>query len=95
MAFNLPSGIGLVIHRSMDRDLAGVRNGAAITKTPDETIWYATDFYVRPQDPPEFGAWTFGPFDTLTKARRVLESSELEELDANGTTGTSTWLTLT
>ena len=93
MSFGLPSGLVLVC--SMDRVQDSNRNGAAITRSTDSTQWYATDFYCPVGNDPETGAATFGPFSTLARARRELESTELEYLDSNGTDGTSTWLTLT
>ena len=86
--------LGLVIHRSMERTVNDLRNGAAISKNVLATEWWASDFLCGFDQDAMANTAHFGPHTTEAAARRELESSELVYLDSNGTDGVSTWLIL-
>lgn len=85
---------GLLIDRSMERVVNGLRNGAAISKNVLTGDWYASDFTCGPAQDVDAYTAHFGPYATKAAARFQLDSDELEYLDDNGTDGVSTWLVL-
>jgi hypothetical protein len=87
--------VGLIIGKSVavTRE-GGMQYACATSHDAGSVNWYAHDAMCGPGQNLQAAAAHFGPFPNETLARQMLDGATLADMDAIGTVGSSTWLTL-
>ena len=90
----LPTGLVVVRSGSPIANTAGIMVACAITRTSDSSAFYASDTEFNPGEEPMSGCVHWGPSPSVEAARHDCGQEALNEMDANGTDGSSSWLVL-